>query len=149
MATVAPSWASRTATARPMPCEAPVTSAYWPMRREGNEVERSGCGMGSLRNASSSTESAFCSIPSVHPWDSFRAAREWRGQDLIEDDRAKGCGADPADRERTEFEREIAGARGQRHGDGDQVCRICKVDLILDPDPARHRRDQSEQHDRK
>src|SRR5436309_10989994 len=132
MATVAPSWASRMATARPMPCEAPVTNAYRPTRREGKWVERSVCGIGFLRSASSSAEGAFCSILSAHPWDSLRTTCERRSQDLIEDDGAESRGADPADRERAEFEREIAGARGQRHGDGDQVGRIGEVDLVLD-----------------
>src|SRR3954454_15223801 len=123
MATVPPSWASRMATARPMPWEAPVTSAYWPTRREEKVVERSVCGMGSLRDALISDGAGFLFHPSAHRCDSFRAARDRRSQDLVQDDGAKGCGADPADRERAEFEREVAGACGERNRDGDQVCR--------------------------
>src|ERR1700750_2197684 len=122
MATVAPSWASLTATARPMPCEAPVTSAYRPTRREGKAVERSVCGMALSPGCLIMDGTAVLFYPSAHPCDSFRAARDRGGQDLVDDDRAEGRRADPADRERTEFEREVAGARGQRHGDGDQAC---------------------------
>src|SRR4051812_2151681 len=123
MATVAPSWASLIATARPMPWEAPVTSAYWPTRREWNEVERSICGMGSLRDALISDGTGFLSHPSAHRCDSSRAARDRRSQDLVQDDGAEGCGADPADRKGAEFECEVAGACGERDRDGDQVCR--------------------------
>src|SRR3954452_23886703 len=123
MATVAPSWASRMATARPMPCEAPVTSGYWPTRREEKVVERSVCGIVLLRGHINMEGTGVLFHPSAHRWDSLLAASQSRSQDLVQDDGAKGCGADPADREGAEFEREVAGACGERDRHGDQVCR--------------------------
>src|SRR4051795_6533819 len=99
MATVAPSWASRMATARPMPCEAPVTKAYWPTRREEKVVERSVCGIVLLRGTHQhGGNRRFVPSPRAS-LDSLLGACDRRSEDLVKDDGAKVCGADPADRE--------------------------------------------------
>ena len=69
-------------------------------------------------------------------------------ENLIEDDGAKGCGANPAHREVAELECEVAGPCGKRGCDGDQISRVGEIYLVLDPDPACHRGDQAKQHDR-
>src|ERR1700745_3450219 len=69
-------------------------------------------------------------------------------ENLIVDDGAEGCGADPSHCEGAELECEVAGPCGKRGRDGDQVSRVGEIYLVLDPDPSCHSGDQPEQDDR-
>src|ERR1700758_206668 len=69
-------------------------------------------------------------------------------ENLIEDDGAERCGANPSHREGPELECEVAGPCRKRDSDGDQISWIGEIYLILYPDPACHGGDQAKQHDR-
>jgi len=69
-------------------------------------------------------------------------------ENLIEDDGAERCGADPSHREAAELECEVAGPCRKRGCDGDQISRVGEIYLILYPDPTCHGGDQAKQHDR-
>src|SRR5215831_15454862 len=66
----------------------------------------------------------------------------------MEDDGAEGCGANPSHLKRAELECEVASPRRQCYCDGDQISWVGEIYLVLYPDPAGHRGDQAEQHDR-
>src|SRR5271163_31739 len=57
-------------------------------------------------------------------------------ENLIEDDGAEGCGADPPHLEGTELECEVARSCRKRGCDRDQISRVGEIHLILHPDPA-------------
>src|SRR5215472_6787114 len=69
-------------------------------------------------------------------------------ENLVEDDGARGCGADPAHREAAEFEGEVAGPRSKRGCGGDQISWVGEIYVVLYPDRACHGCYQAKQHDR-
>src|SRR5947207_15887884 len=69
-------------------------------------------------------------------------------ENLIEDDGAEGCGANPSHREVAELERKVAGSCRECRCNGDQISRVGEINLVLYPDAAGHRGYQAKQHDR-
>src|SRR5450759_3493416 len=84
------------------------------------------------------------------PWRRFRSRGPTApgAQDLVEDDRGEGRGADPAHLEVTDLHREVARTHGQRRADRDEVAAAAEVDLVLAPDPGAGRGNEAEQDDR-
>jgi hypothetical protein len=68
-------------------------------------------------------------------------------QQRVQQDRAEGGGADAAQREAAELQREVAGAQHQRDGGHDQVAVLREVDPVVDPDLGARHGDQAEHHD--
>src|SRR5437867_7676569 len=68
-------------------------------------------------------------------------------QQQVQRDRAEGRGADAAERETAEAQREVTGAEHQRDGGDDQVGVVAEVDLVVDPDLRSGDRDQAEHDD--
>ena len=63
-------------------------------------------------------------------------ARTAPAQQRVQEDRAERRGADAAEREAAELQREVARAEHERDGRDDQVAVVGEVDLVVDPDLA-------------
>src|SRR6478609_12050802 len=76
-----------------------------------------------------------------------KSSRSAAIEQVVKCDRTEGSGADSAEFEAENRQLEIAGAEDQRGRNRDEILRRGKIDLVLDPDPARGRSDQAEDDD--